>query len=120
MRGACQTMRIESFKESEWLEIVDIISAHCPSEPIIEKLILEINNRTNLFAITHEFFLKNNLNPVFFPHRKTIEALKDGHGLTKRLSLYSSLEGKGMVQFKKDYQKYILKHYSIKRKNDDE
>ena len=111
-------MRIESFKESEWVEIVDIISAHCPSEPIIEKLILEINNRTNLFAITHEFFLKNNSNPVFFPHRKTIEALKDGHGLTKRLSTYSSVEGKGMVQFKKDYQKYILDKYQIIEKQE--
>ena len=76
-------MRIESFKESEWLEIVDIISAHCPSEPIIEKL-------------------------------------KGGKGLTKRLSLYSSVEGKGMVQFKKDYQEYILKNYSVRRKDDDE
>ena len=113
-------MRIESFSRNEWLQIADIISTYCPNEPIIEKLISEINSKTNLFAITHEFFLKNNLNPVFFPHRKTIEALKDGHGLTKRLSLYSSVEGKGMVQFKKDYQKYILKHYSIKRKNDDE
>ena len=109
-------MRIESFKESEWLEIVDIISAHCPSEPIIEKLILEINNRTNLFAITHEFFIKNNINPVFFPHRNTIEKLKGGKGLTKRLSLYSSVEGKGMVQFKKDYQNYILNKYVVKEK----
>ena len=111
-------MRIESFKESEWLEILDIISAHCPSEPLIERLITEINNKTNLFAITHEFFLKNNLNPVFFPHRKTIEALKNGHGLTKRLSLYSSVEGKGMVQFKKDYQKYILNKYLIREKQE--
>ena len=111
-------MRIESFKESEWIEIVDIITEHCPCEPVIEKLILEINNKTNLFAITHEFFLKNNLNPVFFPHRKTIEALKNGHGLTKRLSLYSSVKGKGMVQFKKDYQEYILNEYQIVKKQE--
>ena len=112
-------MRIECFSRSEWLEISDIVSAYCPSEPIIEKLILEINNRTNLFAITHEFFLKNNLNPVFFPHRKTIESFKDGKGLTKRLSLYSSVEGKGMVQFKKDYQEYILNKYQITEKKED-
>ena len=30
-------MRIECFSRSEWLQIADIISAHCPSEPIIEK-----------------------------------------------------------------------------------
>jgi len=109
-------MRIECFTEREWIKIADIISAHCPSEPQIEKLISEINNRTNLFVITHEFFLNNNLNPVFFPHRKTIEALEGGHGLTKRLSLYSSVKGKGMVQFKKDYQNYILNKYVVKEK----
>ena len=111
-------MRIESFSRNEWLQIAEIISTYCPNEPIIEKLISEINSKTNLFAITHEFFLKNNLNPVFFPHRDIIESLKDGKGLTKRLSCYSTLEGKGIVQFKKDYQKYILDKYKIIEKQE--
>ena len=111
-------MKIEIFKESEWLEIADIISLHCPSEPIIEKLISEINNKTNLFSITHEFFIKNNINPVFFPHRNTIEKSKGGKGLTKRLSTYSSSTGKGMVAFKKDYQIYIFNKYVITEKKE--
>ena len=53
-------MRIECFSKSEWLQIADIISAHCPSEPIIEKFISVIDDRTNLFSYAHEFFLKNN------------------------------------------------------------
>lgn len=109
-------MRIECFSRSEWLQIADIISAHCPSEPIIEKFIAVIDDRTNLFSYAHEFFLKNNFNPVFFPDRKTIESLKDGKGLTKRLSEYSSKNGKGIIQFKKDYQKYILNKYVITEK----
>ena len=95
-------MRIECFTRSEWLQIADIISAHCPSEPIIEKFISVIDDRTNLFSYAHEFFLKNNINPVFFPDRKTIEQLKNGKGLTKRLSEYSSVNGKGIIQFKKE------------------
>ena len=43
-------MRIECFSKSEWLQIADIISAHCPSEPIIEKFISVIDDRTNLFV----------------------------------------------------------------------
>ena len=109
-------MRIECFTRSEWLQIADIISAHCPSEPIIERFISVIDDRTNLFSYAHEFFLKNNINPVFFPDRKTIEQLKDGKGLTKRLSEYSSVNGKGIIQFKKEYQEYILKKYLIKEK----
>jgi len=85
-------MRIESFSKNEWLEIAEIISLYCPSEP------------------------RNNINPVFFPHRDIIEGLKKGKGLTKRLSCYSTFEGKGIVQFKKDYQKYILKKYEFKKK----
>ena len=106
-------MRIECFSRSEWLQIADIISAHCPSEPIIEKFISVIDDRTNLLSYAHEFFLKNSINPVFFPNRKTIESLKDGKGLTKRLSEYSSVNGKGIIQFKKDYQEYIMKRYDI-------
>ena len=111
-------MRIESFSRNEWLQIADIISTYCPNEPIIEKLISEINSKTNLFSITHEFLVKNNINPVFFPHRDIIESLKDGKGLTKRLSCYSTLKGKGIVQFKKDYQKYILDKYQIIEKQE--
>ena len=51
-------MRIECFSRSEWLQISDIISAYCPSEPIIEKFIEAIDDRTNLFSYTHEFFYK--------------------------------------------------------------
>ena len=111
-------MRIECFSRSEWLQIADIISAHCPSEPIIEKFISVIDDRTNLLSYTHDFFIKNKLNPVFFPDRKTIELLKDGKGLTKRLSEYSSKNGKGIIQFKKDYQKYILNKYVITEKQE--
>jgi len=83
-------MRIECFSRSEWLQIADIISAHCPSEPLVEKLVQQIHEKTDLFSYTHDWFIKNNFNPVFFPDRKTIESFKDGKGLTKRLSkLYS-------------------------------
>ena len=109
-------MRIESFSKSEWLEIAEIISLYCPSEPVIERLITEINDKTNLFKELEEFLVKNNINPVFFPHRDIIESLKNGKGLTKRLSCYSTLKGKGIVQFKKDYQEYILKKYEFKKK----
>ena len=111
-------MRIECFSKSEWLQIADIISAHCPSEPIIEKFIAAIDDRTNLLSYAHDFFIKNNFNPVFFPDRKTIESLKDGKCLTKRLSEYSSKNGKGMKQFKKDYENYILKKYQITEKQE--
>ena len=37
-------------------------------------------------------------------------------GLTKRLSEYSSKNGKGIIQFKKDYQNYILNKYVVKEK----
>jgi len=111
-------MRIECFSRSEWLQIADIISAHCPSEPIIEKFIAVIDDRTNLLSYAHEFFIKNNLNPIYFPDRKTIESLKDGKGLTKRLSEYSSKNGKGIFQFKKDYQNYILNKYVITEKQE--
>ena len=70
-------MRIECFSRSEWLQIADIISAHCPSEPIIEKFIVAIDDRTNLFSHAHEFFIKNNFNPVFFPDRPSIEKCKE-------------------------------------------
>ena len=111
-------MRIECFSRTEWLQISDIISAHCPSEPIIEKFIAVIDDRTNLFSYAHEFFIKNNINPVFFPHRNTIEKLKGGKGLTKRLSTYSSSTGKGIISFKKDYQIYIFNKYVITEKQE--
>jgi len=113
-------MRIESFTQSEWLKISDIISNHCPNEPIIERLISAIDDKTNLFSYTHEFFIKNNFNPIFFPNRPTIEKCKDGKGLMKRLAMYSTANGKGVLQFKKDYQEYIEKNYTFRRKDDDE
>ena len=112
-------MRIECFSRSEWLQISDIISAYCPSEPIIEKFIEAIDDRTNLFSYTHEFFIKNNFNPIFFPDRTAIEKCKDGKGLLKRLTMYKSKDGKGVIQFKKDYQNYILKKYKITEKQEE-
>ena len=112
-------MRIECFSRSEWLQIADIISAHCPSEPIIEKFISVIDDRTNLLSYTHDFFIKNKLNPVFFPDRKTIEKCENGYGLTRRMTDYKSDEGKGIIQFKKDYQKYILNKYVITEKKEE-
>ena len=34
----------------------------------------------------------------------------------KRLAMYNSKDGKGVIQFKKDYQNYILKNYQINKK----
>ena len=59
-------MRIECFSRSEWLQIADIVSAYCPSEPIIEKFIAVIDDRTNLFSYAHEFFIKIILILYFF------------------------------------------------------
>ena len=66
------------------------------------------------------FLLKTILIQFFFPDRPTIEKCKDGKGLMKRLAMYSTVNGKGVIQFKKDYQEYILKNYSVRRKDDDE
>ena len=109
-------MKVENFSKEEWLKIADIISSHCPSEPLIEKLIQVINDRTNLFSYTHDFFIKNKFNPIFFPLRPAIESCKDGKGLMRRLAMYRTINGKGVHQFKKDYQEYILKTYEIKTK----
>ena len=111
-------MIIEGFNSKEWLSISDLISQHCPDDPLLSKLIQQIEDKTNLFKELEEFLVKNNINPVFFPHRDIIEGLKNGKGITKRLSCYSTTEGKGMVQFKKDYQKYILDKYVITEKQE--
>ena len=108
-------MLIEGFSSKEWLAISDLISENCPDNPLLNKLIEQIEDKTNLFKELEEFLVKNNINPVFFPHRDIIESLKNGKGLTKRLSCYSTSKGKGIVQFKKDYQEYILKRYEFKK-----
>lgn len=109
-------MRIECFTKREWKKIAEAISNYCPSEPLLEKLIEQINDKTNLFSNTHDFLIQNNFNPIFIPNRTAIEKCKDGKGLTKRLGDYETDEGKGIIQFKEDYQKYILKRYEIKEK----
>ena len=42
-------MRIECFTPREWYKIADTISAHCPSEPLVEKLVQQIYEKTDLF-----------------------------------------------------------------------
>ena len=109
-------MRIECFTKREWLKIAEAISKYCPSEPLLEKLVGQIHDKTNLFSNTHDFLIQNNFNPIFIPNRTAIEKCKDGKGLTKRLGDYETDEGKGIIHFKEYYQKYILKRYEIKEK----
>jgi len=111
-------MRIENFSRQEWLNIADILSEHCPCEPLIERLVKKINDKTNLFSYTHDFFIKNKFNPIFFPDRPSIEKCKDGKGLMKRLAMYRTYKGKGVYQFKKDYQNFILKKDIIQDKQE--
>ena len=47
-------MRIECFTPREWYKIADTISAHCPSEPLVEKLVQQIYEKTDLFTYTHD------------------------------------------------------------------
>ena len=109
-------MRIECFTKCEWLKIAEAISKYCPSEPLLEKLVGQIHDKTNLFSNTHDFLIKNNFNPIFFPERPQIEKCQDGKGLTKRLAMYEGKKGKGIIQFKRDYQEYILKRYEVTEK----
>ena len=109
-------MIIEGFSSKEWIEISDIISEYCPDNPLLNKLIKQIDNKTNLFKELEEFLIQNRFNPIFIPERSEIENLSGGCGLLKRCSFYKTDEGKGVIQFKKDYQKYILNKYLIKRK----
>ena len=113
-------MRIENFSQLEWIEISEICTKHSLSEPVIKKLQGVIKSRTDLFELTHDFLAKNNFNPIFFPDRPLMEKCKDGKGLTKRLAMYEGKKGKGIIQFKRDYQEYILKNYSVRRKDHDE
>ena len=113
-------MRIENFSQLEWIEISEILSKHSLNEPVIRKLQGVIKSRKDLFNLTHDFLTKNKFNPIFFPERPQIEKCPDGKGLTKRLATYEGKKGKGIIQFKRDYQEYILKNYSVRRKNDDE
>ena len=111
-------MRIDNFNKCEWIEICEILSEHSINEPVIRKLIGTINSRTNLFHIAHQFLLDNEFNPIFFPDRTSIEKCKDGFGMTKRFTNYESKKGKGFIQFKKEYQEYIMKRYDIVFKED--
>jgi len=113
-------MIIEGFNSKEWLSISDLISQHCPDDPLLSKLIQQIEDKTNLFKELEEFLILNSFNPIFIPERLEIEKISGGHGLLKRCGFYKTNEGTGLIQFKKDYQKYILKNYFIKRKNYDE
>tara|TARA_R100001163_G_C4971946_1_gene131509 strand:+ start:247 stop:585 length:339 start_codon:yes stop_codon:yes gene_type:complete len=111
-------MRIENFSEFEWVEISEILSKHSFDEPVIKKLLAVIKSRTDLFNLTHDFLTKNKFNPIFFPDRPSIEKCKDGKGLTKRFTMYEGKKGKGIIQFKKDYQEYILERYKITEKQE--
>jgi hypothetical protein len=111
-------VRIDTITQQEWLKIADTISMYCPSEPLTERLISIINTKTDLFLYTHDFFVKNKFNPIFFPDRPSIEKCKDGKGLMKRLAMYRTKNGNGVYQFKKDYQNYILNKYQITEKQE--
>ena len=113
-------MIIEGFSPREWFKIADTISRHCPSEALLEKLVQQIYQKTDLCTYTHDWLIKNNFNPIYLPDRKIIEKCESGYGLTRKMTDYKSDEGKGIIQFKKDYQKYILKNYFVRRKHDDE
>ena len=109
-------MIIEGFSSKEWIAISDIISEYCPDDPLLNKLIKQIDDKTNLFKEFEEFLIKYGFNPIFVPERSEIENLSGGCGLLKRCSFYKTNEGKGVIQFKKDYQKYVMNRYVIKRK----
>ena len=109
-------MIIEGFSSKEWIAISDMISEYCPDNPLLSKLIKQIDDKTNLFKEFEEFLIQHKFNPVFVPERSEIENLSGGCGLLKRCSFYKTDKGKGVIQFKKDYQKYIMNRYVIKRK----
>ena len=111
-------MRIENFTQLEWIDISEILSKYSLDQPVIKKLQAVIKSRTDLFNLTHDFLTKNKFNPIFFPERPLIEKCKDGKGLTKRLAMYEGKKGKGIIQFKRDYQQYILNKYQITEKLD--
>ena len=113
-------MIIEGFSSKEWLSISNFISDYCPDDPLLSRFIQQVEDKTNLFKEFEEFLIQHEFNPVFVPERSEIENLSGGCGLLKRCSFYKTDKGKGVIQFKKDYQKYILKNYSVRRKNDDE
>ena len=70
-------MRIECFTPKEWYKIADTISRYCPSEPLVEKLVQQIYEKTDLFTYTHDWFIKNrhiiNLNNKASAHRKPVK-----------------------------------------------
>ena len=101
-------MIIEGFSSKEWIDISDIISEYCPDNELLNKLIKQIDDKTNLFKEFEEFLIQHGFNPVFVPERSEIENLSGGCGLLKRCSFYKTDKGKGVIQFKKDYQKYVM------------
>ena len=111
-------MIIEGFTSKEWIAISDIISEYCPDNPLLSKLIKQIDDKTNLFKELEEFLIQNKFNPIFVPERFEIEKISGGCGLLKRCSFYKTDEGVGYKLFKKDYQMYILKKYITQRKED--
>ena len=111
-------MIIEGFTSKEWKAISDIISEYCHDDPLLSKLIKQIDDKTNLFKELEEFLIQNKFNPIFVPERSEIENLSGGCGLLKRCSFYKTDKGFGYKLFKKDYQMYILKKYITQRKKD--
>ena len=111
-------MIIEGFSSKEWIDISDMISEYCPDDPLLNKLIKLIDDKTNLFKEFEEFLSQHGFNPVFVPERSEIENLSGGCGLLKRCSFYKTDKGVGYKLFKKDYQMYILKNYITRRKED--
>ena len=109
-------MIIEGFSSKEWTAISDIISEYCPDDPLLNKLIKQIDDKTNLFKELEEFLIQHKFNPIFVPERSEIENLSGGCGLLKRCSFYKTDKGVGYKLFKKDYQKYVMNRYVIKRK----
>ena len=111
-------MIIEGFSSKEWIAISDIISEYCPDNPLLSKLIKQIDDKTNLFKEFEEFLIQHGFNPVFVPERSEIENLSGGHGLLKRCSFYKNDKGVGYKLFKRDYQMYILKKYVTRKKEE--
>ena len=111
-------MIIEGFSSKEWIAISDIISEYCPDNPLLSKLIKQIDDKTNLFKELEEFLIQHKFNPIFVPERSEIEKISGGCGLLKRCSFYKTNEGVGYKLFKKDYQMYILKKYITRRKEE--
>ena len=51
-------MIIEGFSSKEWIDISDMISEYCPDNELLNKLIKQIDDKTNLFKEFEEFLIK--------------------------------------------------------------